>query len=202
MSVRFGRELHFFCQLDLLKDMQGSVFEPGPQPTRPNTPRQDIANTLPQTLRCTPCPKHRQIVAQGGPAGKVNFFSKEVVRDPHRMRSKCTYFFTTCYTGPCDGSFSHLSFASTLRAQPDISECAIHTTLFQHHVETPCFLPWLVLSLQSQCRKKVLRQTNFTELPVRATTPWGKKWTFSGSPFLPERSNLTKSTFCSFLRYF
>ena len=100
MSVRFGCEPHFFCQLDLPKDMQGSVFEPGPQPTSHNTPTQDIANTLPQTLRCTSCPKHGHILAQGGLAGKVNFFSKEVVRDPHRMRSKCTYFFTTCLTGP------------------------------------------------------------------------------------------------------
>ena len=79
------------------------------------------------------------------------------------------YFSQHVTQVPANGSSSHLSFASTLRAQPDISERALHTTLFQHHVETPCFLPWLVLPPQAQCRKKVLQQTNFTELPVWAT---------------------------------
>ena len=70
---------------------------------------------------------------------------------------------------PANGSVSHLSFASTFRAQPDISDCAVHTALFQHHVETPCFLPWLVFLFQPRCRKKVLQQTTFTELLVWPT---------------------------------
>ena len=117
---------------------------------------------------------------------KSRFFPRGL-SETHTARgaSECTFSQHVTQV-PANDSVSHLGFASTLRAQPDISERALHTTLFQHHVETPCFLPWLVLPLQPQCRKKVLQQTNFTKLPVWATTPLEKNWTFQGLCFCPE----------------
>ena len=59
--------------------MRGLVFESGPQPKNPNTPKPDLATTLPRTPHCAPNPKRGRTPAQEGHAGEVKFFSKGVV---------------------------------------------------------------------------------------------------------------------------
>ena len=77
--------------------------------------------TAPQTPNVT---KHRP---EKAPLEKSTFFQGVCQRPtPHEART----FSQRVIQIPANGSVSHPSFASTLRAQPDISDRALHTTLF------------------------------------------------------------------------